>query len=223
MSFSLAKTRLLIGLLVLVLCPGSALCRDSHSHLTETELREAINLLTTLGYWTGGAEAESDRRLYFATIAFQRVAGLSTTGELSLTDLAVLRSRTPLQPHSSESYHIEIDLHRQVLFVVEPGGVVRSILPISSGSGKPFPFKGHTETGRTPIGNFQVYRKIDGWHDSQLGSMYYSSYIYRGIAVHGSRVFAETPSTHGCVSIPAAAADELSRLMPIGTLVMVYD
>jgi lipoprotein-anchoring transpeptidase ErfK/SrfK len=147
---------------------------------------------------------------------------VKATGQLSPKELQLLRVGQPIKPRSLEFYHIEVDVSRQVLFLIERDGVVRWILPISVGNGKPFRFKGHTETGRTPLGTFQVDRKIDGWRDSPLGSMYYPSYIYRGIAIHGSLIFADAPSTHGCISVPAEAAVPLSKLMPIGTVVMVY-
>lgn len=219
---TLTKRLLLLGLVFTTLLSSSAFGAYGSRDLNEFEFREALRLLASLGYWTGDAEATSDKEVYYATLAFQRVVGLKATGQLSPTELKLLRVGQPVKPRSSDSYHIEVDVSRQILFVVELDGVVRWILPISIGNGKPFRFKGHTETGRTPVGTFQVYRKIDGWRDSPLGSMYYPSYIYRGIAIHGSRVFASVPSTHGCISVPAEAAISLSKLMPIGTVVMVY-
>lgn len=218
---ALTKTLLLVGLVFTNLLSSSASAYRS-CDLNESEFREALHLMASLGYWTGDAEVTSDKEVYYATLAFQRVVGLKATGQLSPTELRLLRVGQPVKPRSSEFYHIEVDVSRQILFVVEADGVVRWILPISTGNGKPFPFKGHTETGRTPVGTFEVYRKIDGWRDSPLGLMYYPSYIYRGIAIHGSPVFAIAPSTHGCISVPAEAAISLSKLMPMGTVVMVY-
>jgi len=217
------KVATFFGLLTLIvaLCTTIA-AKDTHE-LNESEAREALNLLSHLGYWTGDAEAASDEPTYFATLAFQRVVGIAPTGRLTQTELRLLRRAEPLRVRSPQSFHVEIDVKRQILFLVEPGGVTRFIVPISTGNGVAFRINGHTANGRTPLGTFQVYRKIDGWHDSSLGNMFYSSYIYRGIAVHGSRIFAKTPSTHGCISIPLLAAISLSKEMPMGTVVTVYD
>jgi len=53
--------------------------------------------------------------------------------------------------------------------------------------------------------------------------MYYSNYISGGVAIHGFRTVPIQPESHGCIRIPMFAAREVSKLMPIGTIVLVYD
>jgi lipoprotein-anchoring transpeptidase ErfK/SrfK len=53
--------------------------------------------------------------------------------------------------------------------------------------------------------------------------MYYPSYIVNGVAVHGSFSVSAQPASHGCIRVPMFAAKELSRLMPVGIEVIVYD
>src|SRR6185503_1844990 len=156
---TLTKTLLLVGLLFNPVFLSSAASVNVSGDLNESEFREALRLLASLGYWTGEAEEASDKKVYYATLAFQRVVGIKPTGQLSPTELELLRLGQSVQPRSSEFYHIEVDVSRQILFLVESDGVVRWILPISIGNEKPFHFKGHIETGRTPRGTFEVYRK----------------------------------------------------------------
>ena len=53
--------------------------------------------------------------------------------------------------------------------------------------------------------------------------MYYSNYISGGVAIHGYRSVPFQPASHGCIRIPIFAARELSKLMELGTIVLVYD
>ena len=53
--------------------------------------------------------------------------------------------------------------------------------------------------------------------------MYYSNYISGGVAIHGYPTVPIQPASHGCIRIPIFAAREVSQLLPIGTIVLVYD
>jgi hypothetical protein len=53
--------------------------------------------------------------------------------------------------------------------------------------------------------------------------MYYSNYISGGVAIHGSRSIPNQPASHGCIRVPMFAARQLSKLMPVGTIVLVHD
>jgi lipoprotein-anchoring transpeptidase ErfK/SrfK len=118
--------------------------------------------------------------------------------------------------------HVEINLTRQRLFVVDDSGRVVKTLPVSSGSGKWFTSEGRRRRAITPRGEFTVYRKIAGWHKSPLGMLYYPNYIVEGVAIHGSRSVPSRPASHGCIRIPISAAKEFSDMTPIGTIVLVY-
>jgi lipoprotein-anchoring transpeptidase ErfK/SrfK len=118
--------------------------------------------------------------------------------------------------------HVEINLSRQQLFVVDGSGRVLITLPVSSGSGRLFTSEGRTRKAITPTGRFTVFRKIAGWRKSPLGMLYYPSYINEGVAIHGSRSVPSRPVSHGCIRIPMSAAKEFSDMAPIGTVVLVY-
>jgi hypothetical protein len=53
--------------------------------------------------------------------------------------------------------------------------------------------------------------------------MYYSNYISGGVAIHGSPNVPIQPASHGCIRIPMFAAREMSKLLRLGTIVLVYD
>jgi lipoprotein-anchoring transpeptidase ErfK/SrfK len=126
-------------------------------------------------------------------------------------------------PLESGYSHIEIDIRRQVLFVVEGSGAISKILPISSGSGKPFTSEGWTRRAVTPTGRFRVTHKIAGWRRSPLGLLYYPVYFLSGIAIHGNPSVPTVPASHGCVRIPMFAAKPFSEMVPVGTTILVHD
>jgi len=127
----------------------------------------------------------------------------------------------PLAPRETGYAHVEVDLSRQRLCVVDASGRVVKTLPVSSGSGKWFTCEGRTRRAITPRGRFTVDRKIAGWHKSPLGMLYYPIYINQGVAIHGSASVPRRPASHGCIRIPMSAAKEIFNVTPIGTVVLV--
>lgn len=216
----LFTTLLLTSLLCLFPVTNSA--RNDYDTLSQEEMTEAERFLFELGYWTGPVDGFPDEATYHAILAFQRVAGLPPTGLLKVRELRALRRATPIRPREKDSFHIEIDISRQILFMVEPGGKITHVLPVATGSGKWFTEAGRRRRARTPLGAFTVRRKIDGWRQSTLGLMYYPSYIQGGDAIHGSRKLPRRPSTYGCIAVPLFAAETLSKQMPVGTSVIIY-
>jgi lipoprotein-anchoring transpeptidase ErfK/SrfK len=126
-------------------------------------------------------------------------------------------------PREAGYAHVEVDLNRQQLFVVDDSGCVVKTLPISSGSGRWFTLEGRTRQAITPTGRFTVVRKIAGWRESPLGMLYYPNYLTEsGVAIHGSLSVPSRPASHGCIRIPMSAAKAFSDMTPIGTIVIVY-
>src|SRR5712692_8367630 len=105
--------------------------------------------------------------------------------------------------------------------VNDEGGV--RVLPVSTGTGQPFIDEAQTSIAYTPRGRFVVYRKGVGWEKGPLGSVYYANFISGGVAIHGSRNVPIQPASHGCIRIPTFAAREVSKLLRLGTIVLVYD
>jgi lipoprotein-anchoring transpeptidase ErfK/SrfK len=119
--------------------------------------------------------------------------------------------------------HMEVDLNRQVLLVVDSADRVQRIVTVSTGNGQKFfyPEKGW-EYARTPRGVFRVYYKVSGWKKSELGMLYDPLYIRGGFAIHGAESVPPTPASHGCIRVPMFAAPTLFRMMPVGTPVVVF-
>lgn len=184
---------------------------------------EAQQRLFDLGYWIGEADGKWQDASRHGLIAFQKVEGRALTGKLTMGELQALRTAMRPSPRDPGFAHIEVDLTRQVLFMVDATGTVSRILPVSTGSGKPYTLDDYTQPAVTPAGRFRVYRKVSGWRKSPLGLLYYPSYIVGGIAIHGNRAVPTEPGSHGCIRIPMFAAVELSEMTPVGTEVVVYN
>jgi lipoprotein-anchoring transpeptidase ErfK/SrfK len=190
--------------------------------LTAKDHRTAEQHLADLGYWTGRIDGRWDNVSRHALIAFQKVEGFKPTGRFTRVQYDALLNASRPTPRETGPAHIEIDLIRQVLFVVDEAGTVTRILPVSSGSGKVFISKGWARDAVTHPGRYKVFEKIAGWKKSPLGRLYYPVYFMVGTAVHGYPSVPTKPASHGCVRIPMFAAKAIHRSTAIGTPVIVY-
>ncbi|HYV11979.1 MAG TPA: L,D-transpeptidase family protein [Pyrinomonadaceae bacterium] len=190
--------------------------------LTRAQTIEAERRLSELGYWTGPVDGRLDEGTTSALIAFQKWEGREITGKLTRQELEAIRNGVAPNPRDPGYEHVEVDVDRQVLMLVNEEGAVR-VLPVSTGSDKPFKDQGQMSVAYTPRGRFVVYDKTYGWENGDLGSVYYANYISGGVAIHGYLTVPTTPASHGCIRIPMFAAREVSRLLPVGTIVLVYD
>jgi len=187
------------------------------------EAKEAERRLSDMGYWTGPVDGVIDRATRAALIAFQKMEGRKITGRLTRGDLEAIRSATSPQVRDPGYKHVEVDLDRQVLLLVNNEGAVVKILPVSTGSGKRYNEKGMRGIAYTPRGRFRVYGKALGWKRSPLGLLYYPNYISDGVAIHGNPDVPARPQSHGCIRIPMFASRDVSKVLPVGTIVLVYD
>ncbi len=192
------------------------------SKLTRVQTREAETRLSDMGYWTGVVDGVFDPATQAALIAFQKWEGRPVTGKLTLEEIEAIRTSTGPKARELGYEHVEVDVDRQVLLIVNDEGDVR-ILPVATGTDKPFVYDGQTSIAYTPRGRFVVYEKGVGWENNVPGSMYYPNYISGGIAIHGSYNVPVQPASHGCIRIPMFAAREVSKLLKLGTIVLVYD
>ena len=191
--------------------------------MASPEIIEAEQRLAELGYWTGPVDGVFDANSKHALIAFQKMEGRKRTGILTAAELEPLRSASRPAPREDSYAHIEVNLTRQVLLVVDAEGGVTKVLPVCTGNEQFYIEDGRRNRAHTPRGRFTVTRKINGWRRSKLGLLYYPSYIWNGIAIHGSQSIMTYPASHGCIRIPMFAAKELSEMAPVGTVVVVYD
>ncbi len=197
--------------------------RAPSRQVTRAEVKEAEARLADLGYGPGRVDGVIDGESRNAFTAFQKWEGLKVTGRLSREDLdAIMNARAP-QAREAGYRHVEVDLDRQVLLLTDDDGVVQRVLPVSSGSNKQYKEKGGSGLAYTPRGRFRVNAKIAGWRKSPLGLLYYPSYFSGGVAIHGNPSVPNEPESHGCIRIPMSAAVEVSKQLPIGTIVLIYD
>jgi peptidoglycan hydrolase-like protein with peptidoglycan-binding domain len=197
--------------------------RAASRQLTRAELKIAEGRLAELGYGTGPVDGVIDAVTLNALVAFQKWEGRNVTGRLSRDDFdALVIAKAPV-PRDAGYRHVEVDLDRQVLLLTDDNGAVARMLPVSSGSNRQYREKGMSGLAYTPRGRFRINAKIAGWRKSPLGLLYYPNYFSGGIAIHGNPSVPHDPQSHGCIRIPMSAAVEMSRLLPIGTIVILYD
>jgi len=190
--------------------------------LNRVQIKEAERRLGELGYWTGAVDGQFDPGSESALIAFQKWEGRTINGKLTLTELEAIRSSSSPKAREVGYPHVEVDLDHQVLLIVNEQGDVR-VLPVSTGSNATYMDHGQESIAYTPRGRFLVYDKTFGWENGDLGSVYYANYITGGVAIHGFRTVPTKPASHGCIRIPMFAAREVSKLLTLGTIVLVFD
>ena len=194
--------------------------RPANRSLTQGEIKEAAHRLSEMGYGTGRVDGAINNS---ALIAFQKWEGRRVTGRLSRDDFDAIMNATAPQARDSGYKHVEVDLDRQVLLFMDDEGAVKRVLPVSTGSNKHYREKGMSGLAYTPRGRFRIYAKMSGWRKSPLGLLYYPNYFSDGLAIHGNPSVPTIPQSHGCIRVPMAAAVEMSRLLPVGTIVLIYD
>jgi hypothetical protein len=190
--------------------------RSSHTRtpaLSRGQAKQADARLVEMGYGTGRN----------ALIAFQKYEGRKVTGRMSREEFDAIMSATAPLPKDTGYAHVEVDLDRQVLLLTDDDGAVKKILPVSTGSNRQYKEKTMSGLAYTPRGRFRIYAKIAGWRKSPLGLLYYPNYFSDGLAIHGNPSVPDSPHSHGCIRIPMSAAVEISRQLPVGMIVLIYD
>lgn len=180
--------------------------------------------LEELGYWHGASDGTYGQLTRQAVMAFQKAEGLGRDGVAGPATQAALVTASRPVPLDPSGDHIEIDLARQILLVVE-GGQTSWVLNTSTGSGEAYASpRGGTAVAATPSGRFQVEREIDGLREGPLGTLYRPKYFNGGIAIHGAGEIPAQPASHGCARVTNAAMDLLwsSGVTQLGTPVLVY-
>jgi peptidoglycan hydrolase-like protein with peptidoglycan-binding domain len=197
--------------------------RAANHSLKRAEVKQAEARLAEMGYGTGPVDGVIDGVTRNALIAFQKWSGREVTGRLSREAFEAIMSSGAPQSKDPGYRHVEVDLDRQVLLLTDSNGMVERVLPVSTGSDRHYNEKGMSGLAYTPRGRFRIYAKIAGWRESPLGLLYYPNYFSDGLAIHGNPSVPQSPQSHGCIRIPLLAAAEISRLLPVGTIVLIYD
>jgi hypothetical protein len=191
--------------------------------LTRAELKKAEDRLAEMGYRPGRVDGVIDRDTRNALILFQKWEDRKATGVLNRKAFDAIMSADAPHARDPGYRHVEVDLDRQLLLLIDDEGSVIRILPVSTGSEKRYNEKGIRGLAYTPSGRFRIYAKRSGWRKSPLGLLYYPNYFSDGLAIHGNPSVPKTPQSHGCIRIPMSAAIEISRALPIGSILLIYD
>jgi hypothetical protein len=180
--------------------------------------------LVELGYWLGTPDATYGQLTRQAVMAFQKAEGLSRDGVAGAATLAALQTASRPAPRDPTGSHVEIDLDRQILLVVQDGQTQWAI-NTSTGSGEAYAAPGGgTAVAATPRGTFTVEREIDGLRQAPLGTLYRPKYFRGGVAIHGAGQIPAHPASHGCARVTNAAMDMLwaTGVTDLGATVLVY-
>jgi hypothetical protein len=165
--------------------------------------------LKALGYVVG-RRGRFDARTARAVVAFRKVTGMARTAAASSAVMRrIVRGGGGFRVRRPEhGRHVEADLSRQVLALIDRGRVLR-IYPTSSGAPA-------TPTVR---GAFRVYLKTPG---TNAKGMVHSSYFIGGYAIHGYASVPVFNASHGCLRVPVPDARSIFRWVRHGTRVDVY-
>jgi hypothetical protein len=172
--------------------------RSSSVRVLESRLRE-------LSYALPRADSVYGLDTYQAVLAFQKVNRLPWTGRVDARVWKRLRAASPPRPRYGGD-HIEVSKGSQYLLVVR-GGKTQLVVHVSTGA-----------TGNTPLGRWQVYRKVTGWD----WVLWYPMYFLRGFAIHGYPSVPAYPASHGCVRVPMWVAPQLYSRIGHGQTIYVY-
>jgi peptidoglycan hydrolase-like protein with peptidoglycan-binding domain len=168
--------------------------------------------LTELKYFPGPIDGVYDNRTRDAVMAFQKVERLKRTGTVEDSTwqrLAVAKTPTPKK--TDVGTRIEVDLSRQVLFMITDNKVWKIV---------------HVSTGRqgTRTGHFDIKEKYRGNVRcvTVSGVMYYPSYVISRTAMHGYKSVPSYPASHGCIRVPMWIAEQLWYETPTGMTIDIY-
>jgi peptidoglycan hydrolase-like protein with peptidoglycan-binding domain len=146
-----------------------------------------------------------------AVMAYRKVNGMPRTYSPSEAVVrGVLAGDGAFKPrYPGNGRHVEADISRQVLALINRNGRVHRVY--------------HTSTGApatpTVLGRFRVYRKSPG---TNAKGMVHSSYFIRGYAMHGYASVPPYNASHGCLRVPIPNAWSIYSWVRMGTVVRVY-
>jgi lipoprotein-anchoring transpeptidase ErfK/SrfK len=179
--------------------------------------------LSSLGYWLGSPDGHFGETTVQAVYALQKAVGIGRDGVVGPATSAALSQGVLPHPRSTSGQVIEVDLQRDLVMLVSDGKL-GYVLNTSTGGGYRYTDQGSTSVAETPVGQFHIFRQVDGMVTNSLGQLWRPKFFDSGFAVHGDSDVPPYPASHGCVRISNAAIDWIwsSNLAPTGTEVWVY-
>ena len=162
--------------------------------------------------WTS-VNGKYDYRTSQAVMAFQGWNGLTRTGTADVRTLKRLaRGKRPRPWSKYRGRRIEVHIRQQVALLVSSRNKVVRAIHVSSGAG-----------GRTPLGDFRVYRKERmSWSVPFSTWLPLASYFHGGFAFHQYPDVPGFAASHGCVRISAPEAPTMYAYAKVGTPAHVH-
>lgn len=166
-------------------------------------------LLERRGFHMGSVTDTPDESTALGIMALRKANDMEASEEYAPSLFSyLLRGRGEVEAvHDEEERHVEVDISRQVMALVEDGEV-NDVFGISSGS------------GGTPRGEFEFYSKQPGYN--AIG-MYYSVFYDGEYATHGYSSVPTYPASHGCIRSPIPYAEYIYNWIDIGDPIYIYD
>ena len=186
--------------------------------------------LRDLGVYRGVADGVYGHETAASVLALHKVIGAERTNEWTAEDWKLTEPpdhREILARNPDEADRVEVDISRQVMFVIRANEVA-AVIPVSTGNGERYwsqnggPGGGYVRA-TTPHGDFKLFRHIPGWRTNYLGALYKPWYFTPYYAIHGSRSVPAYPASHGCVRVPTWESNHLDAILEIGLPVHIWE
>ena len=165
--------------------------------------------LQAQGFHTGTKGKKITRGTRLAIKAFRKTNKMSRSYRYSKKIFRkLLTRRGAFKPRYKKGRHVEVDLSRQVMSLVQ-GDKPKHTFHISSG------------TSRTPTirGKYRFHRHEAGYNNKR---MYFTVYFQGGYAIHGFNPVPNHPASHGCVRNPIPFSRFIYNWVSIGMPIYVY-
>lgn len=167
--------------------------------------------LVAEGYYLGPhVTGKYNHGSQLATLAFRKVNHMARNYQYKPVIFEkLLQGKGEFQPRYHDGHHVEVDISRQVMALVNGDNVV-SVFHVSTG-------KPSTPTVR---GTYHFYRKSPGYNSE---GMYFSVYFIRGYATHGyNPVPMHEAASHGCVRNPIPFSRYIYNWIHLGDAIHIY-
>jgi hypothetical protein len=182
-------------------------------HLRKGAITRLYNdSLVKRGYYVGrNPSSRFNHGSQLATAAFRKVNGMARNMQYKpVIFRKLLMGNGAFQPRYHSGHHVEVDISRQVMALINGDDVVATF-HVSTG-------KSSTPTVR---GTFHFYRKEPGTNSH---GMYMSVYFIRGYATHGyPSVPMHEAASHGCVRNPIPFSLYIYNWVNLGDAIHVYN
>ncbi len=179
-------------------------------HLSKGAVAKLFNRsLQAQGFHTGTRGPRVTGGTHLAIKAFRKVNGMRWSEAYSPAIFrTLLLGKGAFKPRFSDGKHVEVDISKQVMALVEGDRPVHT-------------FHVSTGTGGTPtvLGNYRFYLKQPGYNSKR---MYYSVYFIGGYATHGYSSVPNGRASHGCVRNPIQFSRFIYNWIDLGDPMHTY-